>query len=80
MITVEKNMLINSINEMDSIVKSNLNMEWDNWTVIIYTDDDGFFTKKGVFKDGKWKTKYTFDMVDYGVWNIPDRFITHVQV
>jgi hypothetical protein len=25
-------------------------------------------------------TKYRFEMVDHGVWNIPDRFITHVQV
>lgn len=73
-------MKITSKEEMERIVKSNPNMEWDNWTVIVYTDDDGYFTKNGVFKDGKWKTKYKFNMLDYGVWNIPDRFITHVQV
>lgn len=65
---------------MESIVKSNPDMEWDNWAVVVYTDDDGYFTKNGVFKDGKWKTKYRFEMVEYGVWLIPDRFITHVQV
>ena len=65
---------------MDRIVKSSPDMEWDNWTVIVYTDDDGYFTKNGVFKDGRWRTKYKFNMIDYGVWIIPDRLIPHVQV
>ena len=73
-------MKITNIEEMDRIVKSNPDMEWDNWTVIVYTDDDGYFTKNGVFKDGRWRTKYKFNMIDYGVWIIPDRLIPHVQV
>lgn len=73
-------MKINNIEHMEEIVKSNPDMEWDNWTVVLYTDDDGYFTKNGVFRNGKWQTKYTFNMVDYGVWNIPDRYLTHVQV
>jgi len=71
---------INSIEEMDSIVKSNPDMEWDNWTVVVYTDDDGYFTKNGVFRNNRWMTKYRFDMIQYGVWLIPDRFVSHVQV
>lgn len=73
-------MKITNIDTMDQIVKSNTNMAWDNWTVIVYTDDDGYFTKNGVFKDGQWKTQYRFNMRDYGVWDIPDRFVKHVQV
>jgi len=73
-------MKITSIEMMDQIIKSNTNMEWDSWSVIVYTDDDGYFTKNGVFKDGKWKTKYVFNMKDYGIWDIPDRFLKHVQV
>jgi hypothetical protein len=73
-------MIVNSIEKMEKIVKSNPNFEWDNWTVIIYTDDDGYYTKNGIFKDNKWMTKYKFEMIDHGVWNIPDRFITQVQV
>jgi len=73
-------MIINSIEQMEEIIKSNPNMEWDNWTVVVYTNDDGYYTKNGVYKDGKWRTKYQFNMVEYNVWNIPDRFITHVQV
>lgn len=65
---------------MDTIIKDNSNFEWDNWTVVVLTDDDGYYTKNGIFKDGQWKTQYRYDMVDYGVWEIPDRFLAHVQV
>jgi hypothetical protein len=73
-------MKIDNIDKMESIVKSNPDMEWDNWTVVVYTDDDGYFTKNGVFRNNRWQTKYTFNMVEYGVWIIPDRYLTHVQV
>ena len=65
---------------MDSIIKDNSNFEWDNWTVLVLTDDDGYYTKNGILKNGQWKTQYRYDMVEYGVWEIPDRFLTHVQV
>jgi hypothetical protein len=65
---------------MNSIIKNHSNFEWDNWTVVVLTDDDGYYTKDGVFKNGKWKTQYRYDMVEYGVWEIPDRFLAHVQV
>jgi hypothetical protein len=73
-------MKINGFDEMNSIVSLNNNVEWDNWTVVVLTDDDGYYTKNGIFKDGVWKTQYRYEMVDYGVWEIPDRFLTHVQV
>jgi hypothetical protein len=73
-------MRISNKEEMNSIIKNHSNFEWDNWTVVVLTDDDGYYTKDGVFKNGKWKTQYRYDMVEYGVWEIPDRFLTHVQV
>ena len=73
-------MKINGFDEMNSIVSLNNNVEWDNWTVVVLTDDDGYYTKNGIFKDGVWKTQYRYEMVYYGVWEIPDRFLTHVQV
>jgi hypothetical protein len=73
-------MRISNKEEMNSIIKNNSNFEWDNWTVVVLTDDDGYYTKNGVFKNGQWKTQYRYDMVEYGVWEIPDRFLTHVQV
>lgn len=73
-------MRISNKEEMNSIIKNNSNFEWDNWTVVVLTDDDGYYTKSGVFKNGQWKTQYRYDMVEYGVWEIPDRFLAHVQV
>jgi hypothetical protein len=73
-------MRINNKEKMNSIIKSHSNFEWDNWTVVVLTDDDGYYTKNGVFKNGQWKTQYRYDMVEYGVWEIPDRFLAHVQV
>jgi len=73
-------MIINSFDKMESIVKCNSNLKWDNWTVIAIDNSDGYYTKDGAFIDGEWKKQYRFDMVDYGVWNIPDRYLTHVQV
>jgi hypothetical protein len=73
-------MRISNKEEMNSIIKNHSNFEWDNWTVVVLTDDDGYYTKDGVFKNGQWKTQYRYDMVEYGVWEIPDRFLTHVQV
>jgi hypothetical protein len=73
-------MRISNKEEMNSIIKNHSNFEWDNWTVVVLTDDDGYYTKDGVFKNGQWKTQYRYDMVEYGVWEIPDRFLAHVQV
>jgi hypothetical protein len=73
-------MRISNKEEMNSIIKNHSNFEWDNWTVVVLTDDDGYYTKNGVFKSGQWKTQYRYDMVEYGVWEIPDRFLAHVQV
>lgn len=73
-------MKINNKVTMDSIIKENPDMEWDNWTVVVYTDDDGYYTKNGVYRNGRWMTRYRFDMVEYGVWSIPDRFVSNVQV
>lgn len=73
-------MRISNKEKMDSIIKDNSNFEWDNWTVLVLTDDDGYYNKNGVLKNGQWKTQYRYDMVEYGVWEIPDRFLTHVQV
>lgn len=73
-------MRISNKEEMNSIIKNNSNFEWDNWTVVVLTDDDGYYTKNGLFKNGQWKTQYRYDMVEYGVWEIPDRFLAHVQV
>jgi hypothetical protein len=73
-------MRIKGIEKMESVIKNNPHLSWENWTVTALTNDDGYHAKNGVFIDGSWKTKYSFEMIEYGVWEIPDRFLTHVQV
>ena len=73
-------MIIKGFDEMDSVVKNSSNLKWDGWTVIVIDDTDGYFTKDGVFLNGRWVKQYRFDMFDYGIWNIPDRYLAHVQV
>lgn len=73
-------MTINGFDVMDKIISSSDNMSWNGWSVVVLDDTDGYYTKDGVFANGKWQKQYKFDMLEYGVWNIPDRFMTHVQV
>ena len=73
-------MRISSLEEMELIVKNNSHLRWDNLTVVALVEEDGYYTKNGVFDNGEWKTEHRFEMVDYNVWNIPDRYLTHVQV
>jgi hypothetical protein len=77
---MRKNMIINSLEKMESIVKDNSHLRWDGVAVVALVEEDGYYTKNGVFDDGEWKTEYRFEMVDYNVWNIPDRYLAHVQV
>ena len=73
-------MLINSFEQMENIISNSKNMNWNGWSVVVLDDTDGYYTKDGVFVDGRWQRQYSFSMLEYGVWNIPDRFLTHVQV
>lgn len=71
-------MIISNKDYMEKIVKNNTNMKWDNWTVVVLSDDNGYYNKDGIFKNNKWITQHRFEMIDYNVWNIPDRFILNV--
>lgn len=77
---MRKSMIINSLEKMELIVKNNPHLKWDGVAVVAIIDKDGYYSKSGVFNNGKWKTEYRFEMVDYNVWNIPDRYLAHVQV
>jgi len=73
-------MIIEGFDAMDRIISSSDNISWNGWSVVILEDTDGFYTKDGVFKNNRWQRQYSFNMLEYGVWSIPDRFLTHVQV
>jgi hypothetical protein len=73
-------MKIDSLQKMELIVKNNPHLKWDGWTVIVQIDQDGYYSKEGSFNKGTWITEKRFDANNSGVWDIPDRFLTHVQV
>jgi hypothetical protein len=73
-------MKIDSLEKMELIVKSNPHLKWDGWTVIVQIDQDGYYSKEGSFNKGTWITEKRFDVNNNGVWEIPDRFLAHVQV
>lgn len=71
-------MIVNNIDKMEKIVKSNSYIRWDGWTVVISIDEDGYSDVNGVFAKGMWKKEKRFEMKENGVWDIPDRFLTSV--
>lgn len=71
-------MKITSLEKMEKIVKSNPNMKWDGWTVIVQIDKDGFYSKEGSFNKGVWVTEKRFDVDSRGTWDIPDRYLINV--
>jgi hypothetical protein len=71
-------MMITSLEKMEKIVKSNPNMKWDGWTVIVQINKDGFYSKEGSFNKGVWITEKRFDINDTGGWDIPDRYLLNV--
>lgn len=73
-------MKINNMEKMELIVKSNPHLKWDGWTVVVELDQDGYYSQDGVFNQGKWVTHKRFELNGDGVWDIPDRFLAHVQV
>lgn len=66
-------MLIKSLEQMESIVKSNKDLSWDGWDVIsLKPTDSGLMLKDGVQINGKWFSKTTFRLTENG-WEIPNK-------
>jgi len=66
-------MLIKSLDQMESIVKSNKDLSWDGWDVIsLKPTDSGLMSKDGVQINGKWFSKTTFRLTENG-WEIPNK-------
>jgi len=72
-------MKIKNLENINYIVDNNPNLKWDGWTVVIQEDEDGYSSINGVYTLNGWKVQKRFDCIN-GEWDIPDRYITHVQV
>jgi hypothetical protein len=65
-------MLITSLEDMESIVSSRNDLEWDGWNVIKYTKtSDAVFSQDGVYKNGRWCNKKVFPITEEG-WFLPN--------
>lgn len=65
--------------QIDSVVDKSYNLFWNGWTIIEWRrDPEGFFSKNGIFKDGKWgviKRKISLD--SDGTWKVPVRYVAN---
>ena len=65
-------MLVTSLEEMEKIVSSRPDLEWDGWNVVKYINkDNAIYSKDGAFKNGKWLIKKVFPLTEDG-WHLPN--------
>jgi len=68
-------MLINSLEQMETIVDNNPTLSWKGWDVVESTVDPMAFTKlNAAFVDGKWVRTKTYTIEQQG-WEIPLKFV-----
>lgn len=74
-------MIITDLDIMNDIVDKNASLNWNGWDVVFDKETPNGYTHfNGVFKDGKWFIRKTYNLTESG-WNIPDRFAgKNVQV
>jgi hypothetical protein len=67
--------IINSLETMESIVIKNRQLSWDGWTVVeTFPSDKAYYSKFGIYKNGKWQMKKSFIPSSQG-WEIPDKYV-----
>ena len=65
-------MLVTSLEEMESIVRSRGDLEWNGYDVVKYTNSsNAMYSVDGVFKNGKWMKKKVLPLTEQG-WNLPN--------
>jgi hypothetical protein len=65
-------MLVTNLEQMENIVNSRKDLEWDGWNVIKYKNSPSAqFNKSGAFRKGEWYAKSIFPLTEKG-WSIPN--------
>jgi hypothetical protein len=65
-------MLVNSLGQMEKIVGSSSQLEWEGWDVVKYTPSyNAMFSKDGAYRNGEWYKKKVFPLTENG-WSLPD--------
>ena len=65
-------MLVTSLEEMEEIVRSRDDLEWDGYDIIKYTNSkNAMYGVDGIFRGGKWMKKKVFPLTEDG-WYLPN--------
>jgi hypothetical protein len=68
-------MVINSLEQMETIVSNNKSLSWDGWDVVELIKSPGAWAKpSGAFVKGSWYYKNTFTVTEDG-WSIPNKYV-----
>ncbi len=70
-VTKENNMIL-SLSDVDQTADKSPNAEMQGWTLVLFDSNrDGFTSKQGVFRNGKWQVAHKINPDEHGVWRIP---------
>jgi hypothetical protein len=68
-------MMIESLEQMETIVKRNRALHWDGWTVVhSFPSDKGRTSKFGGYQKGRWFIQKRIVPGKSG-WSLPDNFV-----
>lgn len=68
-------MLITSLSEMEQLVNSRPDFEWEGWDVVRYKKNhNAEFQVNGCYRNNTWHNKTVFPATESG-WSIPDRLV-----
>ncbi len=63
---------------VDSFSKSNADVRWDGWDIVIVTPTHyGFSNPKGVFRNGRWGMEYRVGADEKGIWKVNHKVVKH---
>jgi hypothetical protein len=68
-------MTINSLEQMESIVKDNDSLQWDGWDVLeLKPTPTAWMKPEGAFINNTWSLVKRFSPSESG-WDIPNKFV-----
>jgi len=70
----------NGVEVLKKRSKTNLDIYWNNYNVIIWNKDHGgFFSAKGAYRNNTWGIKYEFPVSKKGTWSLPIKYVKYFK-